>query len=456
MFKKIGDFFAEKVSKILPDTFVFAIILTIATFIFALGYSNLGFKEILGAWGKGFFDRDIIMFAFLLIMGLTFGYCFGISPPFKKLFGILAGLVKKPWQAYLSIVLFSMVLMLLHWGLAPVLALFTVELCKKVKGLDYRLASAATYSGMLVWHGGLSSSSAHMMATESTAQGFIDAGLIQGVIPVTETLHIPLNYALIAACFIILPTIILLLQPKKVDEKWDTALQWEKNEMSSLSPESTSRQVDEQKKSFADWLNNSPIISILFGALCFISGLGILILKEYNLAVLVLISLALALWFHWRPISFVNTVKDSIRGSADIVLQFPLFGAIKGLFITAGLAVAIAEGLTNIADAQTLPFFSFLTSSIVNIFIPSGGGEWIILGAPLLEAAKMVEASAGKVIIAFAYGDALTNLINPFWTLAFLPILGRLMDIRPRDFMGYAVFICIIFFIIESAIILLV
>ncbi len=455
MFKKIGDFFAEKVSKVLPDTFVFAIILTIVTIILAACYTDLGFKGIMGAWGKGFFDKDIIMFAFLLMMGLTFGYCIGVSPPFQKIFSKLAGLVSKPWQTYLIIIIFSMICMLIHWGLAPVLALFTVELCKKVKGVDYRLATTATYTGMLVWHGGLSSSAAHMMAMEGTAQGFIDAGLIETVIPVSETLNIPLNYALIAACFIVLPVIILLLQPKKLDEKWDAAEHWSKKEEGAQDVEATDEPAG-QKKTPAEWLNNSPIVSIVFGILCVLSGFGIMAVKGYNLAVLVLLTLGIALWLHMKPISFINTVKNAIRGSSDILLQFPLFGGIKGLFIATGLALAIAKGLTSVADAQTLPFFAFLTSSIVNFFIPSGGGEWLVLGAPLLEAAKMADASIGKVIIAFAYGDALTNLINPFWTLAFIPILGNLMDIRPKDFMGYAAFICLIFYIIESAIILLV
>ena len=125
-----------------------------------------------------------------------------------------------------------------------------------------------------------------------------------------------------------------------------------------------------------------------------------------------------------------------------------------GIFTATGLGIILAKGLISLASAQTLPFFAFLTSSIVNLFIPSGGGEWLVLGEPLLLAAKMTGASMGKTIIGFAYGDALTNLINPFWTLTFLPIMGLLMDIRPKDFMGYTVLVCIFFFIIESVLIL--
>lgn len=455
MFKKIGDFFAEKVRKVLPDTFVFAIILAIVTIILAAVFTDLSFKEIIGGFGKGFFDTDIIMFAFLLMMGLTFGYAIGVSTPFKKLFSLLAGVVSKPWQTYLTITIVSIITMLIHWGLAPVLALFTVELCKRVRGVDYRLATTATYAGMLTWHGGLSSSAAHFLAMEETAQGFIEAGVIDGIIPVTETLGIPINFILIGTTFILLPVIILLLQPKNVDEKWDAALHWSKQEESAITESPDTPAGQEKKQTIAEWLNNSPIVSIVFGLLCIIIGFGIMKMKGFNLAVLVLFSLGIALWMHLRPISFIDTVKTSIRGSSDILLQFPLFGGINGLFIASGIAVAMAGGLTAIASETTYSWFAFITASIVNIFVPSGGGEWVILGAPLLEGAKMVGASLQEVTIAFGYGDALTNLINPFWTLAFLPILSNIMDIRPRDFMGYAAFICIIFFIVESAIFIL-
>ena len=127
-----------------------------------------------------------------------------------------------------------------------------------------------------------------------------------------------------------------------------------------------------------------------------------------------------------------------------------------GLFINTGLAELFANGLLKLASPETIPWFAFVISSVVNLFIPSGGGEWLVLGPPLLKAANIAGADAGKTIIGFAYGDALTNLINPFWTLTFLPIMSQLMNIRPKDFMGYTVFICLIFFVIESLVILFV
>ncbi len=455
MIKKLGDFFADKFSKIMPDSFIFAILLTIVAIILAVTMAGSTFQDIMKGWVGGFLSSEILMFAMFLIMGLTFGYCIGFSPPFKKIFAFVVGFIHRPWQAYLAITLLSLTLTLINWGLAPVLALLVVEICKKVKGIDYRIVFTATYAGMLPWHGGLSASAPLMMATEETAKAYIEAGVIDKVIPITETLLIPLNYALVAACFIVLPIIILLLAPKNVDERWDAALQWEKKEKqaarTAASPEAAAR-----KQTLADRLNGSPVISIVLALLCLFGFIGVMKAKGFNLPALVFVMLALALLLNWRPINFINSVKDGIKGSADIVIQFPLYGAIMGLVTTTGLAVLMAKGMMSFATAETLPFYSFLTSTVINIFIPSGGGEWLAVGMPLLQAAKMVGADFGKTIIGFSFGDALTNLINPFWTLAYLPIMGRLLDIRPRDIMGYAAFICIIFFVIETTILLLV
>ena len=376
-------------------------------------------------------------------------------PPLsKKLFNGLVKLVNKPWQVYISIAILSMIMMLLNWGLAPVVALYAVEVCKRVKGVDFRLACAALYSGMLVWHGGLSASAPLMMATEDTAKVFIEKGIIKQVIPITESLLIPLNLVLIIVCFITLPIVILLLKPSKVDEEFDGAIQYEKVHGPVVDQAANPAEKPKTSRSPADWLNESPIISIILFLLCIIGSIGIIKARGFNLASLALLMLAIGLLLHYRPINYVNTMKTAIKSTSDIILQFPLFGGIMSIFIATGLAVIFAKGLVGFASAQTLPFFAYLSSAIVNLFIPSGGGEWLVLGTPLLEAARMSGASTGKTVMAFAYGDAITNLINPFWTLIFLPIMGHVMSIRPRDFMGYTMLICIIFFIIESVLIL--
>lgn len=388
-----------------------------------------------------------------MVMLLTFGYAIGISKPCKNFFNYIAKYIDKPWKVYLSILFTALTLMLLNWGLIPMAALFAIEVCKRVKNVDYRLACASLYCGILVWHGGLSASAPLMMATQETAQLFIDQGIISNIIPISETLLIPTNLALIVTCYFSLPLIFFFLTPKKVPEKFDAQKHYQKEEINNHQElDNEFDQVD----SLAHKLNHSPIINIALAILSLI-GFGILISSRgFNLTSLVILMFAAGVLLHWHPMSYVNAMKEAVKGTADIILQYPLFGGIMNIFISTGLAMVFANSLVQFATEFTLPFFAFVIAAIVNLFIPSGGSEWLVLGAPLLEAAKLTGAHSGKTIISFAYGDALTNLINPFWTLVFLPIMRKLMDIQARDFMGYTVLVCVILFLLESLVILLI
>jgi len=58
---------------------------------------------------------------------------------------------------------------------------------------------------------------------------------------------------------------------------------------------------------------------------------------------------------------------------------------------------------------------------LVNIFIPSGGGQWAVQGPVVVQAAMALNVPLSKAIMALAYGDQLTNMMQPFWAL---PLLG--------------------------------
>ncbi len=457
MLERVGVFFADKVKRILPDTFVVALIFTILAIILAFILTGSAPMDVAESWILGVFDAEILSFAVLMIMILTFGYTIGVSPPFVRFFNWLTNYIRQPWQVYFFLTLISIFLMLINWGLAPILAILAVEVCKRVKGVDYRVAIAAFYSGLLVWHGGLSSSSALMMATRDTAQSFIDRGIIADVIPVSETLLTPVNFVLIASVIVLLPLLVFLIKPKQVDEKWDAAAQYEKRygKPGDSTFSGLSRSIDKKSLSPVERLNNSPLLSIFLFLLCLIGFFGVLMEEGLNLGAIAFLMLGFGVLLQWRLTNFMDTMKSAITGAAEIVILFPLFGGVMGIFEHTGLATVFAEGLMSFATEVTIPWFSFIIAAIVNLFIPSGGAEWLVVGPPVLEAASLVGADAGKTIIAFAYGDSLTNLINPFWTLTFLPIASQLMDIKPRDFMGYTALVCLIFFVIISAVLLL-
>lgn len=454
MLEKLGAKFADGVERWLPDSLVFAFILTIVAFLLALGLTPTTAAQAIEGWYKGFWL--MLEFAMQMALILTLGYCIGKSQPVAKLFDKLAGLIKTPTSAYLVMSLVSLVLITINWGLAPVAGLFAYEVSKRVKGIDYRMACAAVYVGLIPWHGGLSASAPLLMNTPDNV--FIQKGLVEGVIPTSLTLGSTVNIVLLLASFILIPIFILLMAPKKPDERFDTTPIAEGAAVAdaAIAGVAPQRRIS---ASPADLMENSwllNLIIVLAGFIVIIPYFAKTGLNGLNLNSINFLFLMLGLALHYTPRNYINAMKEAVSGIGDILLQFPFYAGIMGIFMFCGVSDVIAKWFASFASAVTFPWFAFLTSAIVNLFIPSGGGEWMVLGPSLLKAAQVTGASVGKTIIAFAYGDALTNLINPFWTLAFLPVMGKLMNIRPRDFMGYAVLMCLIFFVIISVILLLV
>ncbi len=457
MLRSIGAFFADRFSRWLPDSLVFAFLLTIIAAILALALTPTKFIDIFSHWYKGFWN--MLEFSMQMALIITLGYCVGISRPVGRGFDALARKINKPIAAYLSISLVSLVLITINWGLIPVAAVFTVEICRRIKGIDFRLACAAIYTAIIPWHGGLSASAPLMMNTPGNQ--FIKMGLVNDVIPTGATLGSTVNIVLLITSFVLIPIIILFLVPRRVEERFDAALQWERNGgvETVATAETQLTKTPVAPVSISDRLNNSRILTLIIVISGFIyilpyfarTGINGLNLNTVNFFFLIL-----GLLLHGTPIKYIDAMKEAVKGIGDLLIQFPFYAGIMGIFMFSGLSAVVAQWFVNISTAYTYPLFTFITAALVNLFIPSGGGEWIVLAPSILPAAQTLGAPLEKVIIAFGYGDAVTNLINPFWTLTFLPVMVKLMNIKARDFMGYTAVVCIIFIFIISAVLLIV
>ncbi len=456
MLEKIGGFFAEKVKRWLPDSLVFAFILTILAAILVFILTPTKPVELVHHWYKGFWI--MLEFAMQMALILTFGYCIGISKPVAWLFDKIAGLISTPVVAYLTISLVSIGLMLINWGLAPVAGLFALEVSRRVRNVDYRIACAAVYSGLLPWHGGFSASAPLLMNTPNNQ--FIKSGVIDHVIPTSATLGSTLNIVLIIATVIVVPLFILLVAPGRAKKEFDTsALADASSACDDTAAQKPEEPLERQERAPADIMETSWILTLIIviaGGTYIIPHFAKTGINGLNLNTVNFFFLMVGLLLHGTPRNYINAMKQAVRGVGDILLQFPFYAGIMGIFMFSGLSAIIAEWFASFATATTFPFFAFLSSAIVNLFVPSGGGEWIVLAPTIIPASHEIGASLEKVIICFGYGDALTNLINPFWTLTFIPIMSKLMDIRPRDFMGYTVLLCILFFIVITLAIFLV
>ena len=426
--KGITRFSNSLMEKYLPDPFLFVIILTVVIFVLGLGLTDSSPLQMVAFWGEGFWA--LLAFSMQMVLVLVTGFVLASSPIFKKGLGKLASLAKSPGSAIILVTLVSLAASWINWGFGLVIgALFAKELAKRVENVDYRLLIASAYSGFIIWHAGFSGSIPLSIAT--AGHPFADK---IGVIPTSETIFASYNLVIVVALIVIVPSLNRLMMPKKegtvtVDprllvEPIDEVLP----EKSDMTP--------------AERLENSWILSMIIGAL------GIAFIVYYfvqngfalTLDLVNFMFLFLGIIFHGTPRKYLIAVQEAVKGAGAIIVQFPFYAGIMGMMTASGLAGVMSEAFVNISSAETLPLFAFLSAGLVNFFVPSGGGQWAVQAPIMLEAAEMLGSDPAKVAMAVAWGDAWTNMIQPFWALPALAIAG----LKAKDIMGFCVIVLIV------------
>lgn len=432
--KMLVSFFNRIMQRYLPDPFLFVIILTFVVFGLGLIFTESGPYQMVQHWGSGFWG--LLTFSMQMVLVLVTGHVLASSNIFKKGLGALASLAKSPGQAIIIVTIVSMAASLINWGFGLVIgALFAKELAKKVKNVDYRLLIASAYAGFIVWHGGISGSIPLTIATE----GHFSQELI-GIIPTDQTIFAAFNLLIILILLLVLPIVNRLMMPSKEETiTVDPVL---------LENDVQAAAIEQGAMTPAEKLENSRIISLLIGIF------GLVFLFYYfatngfklNLDIVNFLFLFLGILFHGTPKHFLEAVVNAVKGASGIIVQFPFYAGIMGMMTASGLAAVMSEGFVSISNEFTFPFFTFLSAGLVNFFVPSGGGQWAVQAPVMLEAAQTLGVSIPKTAMAVAWGDAWTNLIQPFWALPALAIAG----LKAKDIMGYCVLTLIVSGIVIS------
>ncbi|MDO6657936.1 short-chain fatty acid transporter [Anaerobacillus sp. 1_MG-2023] len=412
----------------LPDPFLFVIILTFVVFAFGLVFTGSSPVQMVQYFGEGFWS--LLAFSMQMVLVLVTGYVLASSPLFKKGLRFLAARAKTPGQAIVYVTLVSLLASWINWGFGLVIgALYAKELAKKVEKVDYRLLIASAYSGFLVWHGGLAGSIPLTIATPD----HFTADLI-GTISTKETIFSLFNIVIVASLFILLPLINYFMSPTEEER-----VQIDRNLLEEGNLHAATLEGDLTP---AERLENSRVISMIISFV----GLAYLVYYfvnagfELNLNIVNFGFLFLGILFHGTPRQFLESVGNAVKGASGIIIQFPFYAGIMGMMVASGLAAQLSEGFVSISNEFTFPFFAFLSAGIVNFFVPSGGGQWAVQAPIMLDAAKTLEVSVPKTAMAVAWGDAWTNMIQPFWALPALAIAG----LKAKDIMGYCFIVLIV------------
>lgn len=421
-----AQFFTNLMEKYLPDPLVIAIMLTGLTMLLAIAFQGSTPFDVVDYWGDGFWE--LLEFTMQMTMVLLAGYILARTPLVDRFLDIVTSQISSPKTAIIVATLVGSVGSWLNWGFGLVMGgIVAQKLAMNVKGLHYPLAIAAGYSGFAVYGIGLSGSVPLLMATPGN---FVEDQI--GLIPLSETIFSPYLLLTNLAVLIVLPLFNASLHPKNSAE------------IKELDP-TTVPQFDakpvEQRTTIATKLNDSRIISIgtgliamLFVVRYFVNG-GTLTLDTVNF-----IFLFLGILLFIRPSAFLNAVSEGVKVVSGILIQYPFYAGIMGILSASGLAVALADWFGSVSSGETLPFWSFISGGILNLLMPSGGGQFAVQGPVMLEAAQALGADNAATAVAVQIGDQWTNMVQPFWILPVLAISG----LKLRDVMGYMVLILLV------------
>jgi len=441
MLKQLGKSLANWSHRYIPDPFLFAIILTFITYLLGVFVAHNGPFEMVRHWYSGFWE--LLTFAMQMVLILVTGHALASTPAMRKILKRIADLPKNPAQAVYLTGLVACILGWLHWGFGliggGVLALYMAK-SAQARGikLHYPLCVAAAYMAMLIWHNGFSASAPLLCATDGH---FMQEQI--GLVHVSATIFSTFNIAIALGLLAVCPVVMMLMTPTKDSD----IIVADPQLLDKALPKEEKHQPT-GKMTFNKRLETSRTITIL----CCLPGFAYIIwyfatngfALNLNIVNFLFLIVGMALWE--TPIRYVHAVAEATKGVSGVILQFPFYAGIMGMMKFSGLVGIIAGWFVAISTEFTYPLWALISAGVVNLFIPSGGGQTAIQGPILVQAAADLGVSIPKTLVALACGDELTNMIQPFWAIALLGIA----KLEPKDIMGYCIVVMLFAFIIMA------
>ena len=438
--------------KLLPSPFTIAVLLTLVSFLLALSYTGSGklstveySLQLLGYWEKGLWNSSLLVFAFQMMLMLVLGHTLALSRPIDKLINYFTAYCTNTARAAFLVCLLTLLVSFFNWGLGLIFgAIFARKVAESAKtnnwSIHYPIIGASAYSGLMVWHGGISGS-APIKAAEN---GHL-ASIMEGVYPVDKLSLLPeyigFSETVFSTMNICVSILILLFLPSFM------YIVGKKSKPQTLVIEITKTEVNSVKSEGAESLDESTILARLFGGIILLYAFyKAFILPEtvslnfINPNYINLCLLGLGISMHQNFKQYLKALDGAIGGASGILIQFPLYFGIMGIMKHTGMITQLSEFFVSISTETTFPIFTFLSAGLVNIFIPSGGGQWAIQGPIIIEASQQLGLSLSKNIMALAYGDQLTNMLQPFWALPLLGITG----LKAKEILPYTLLLMII------------
>ena len=451
MIRRLGHRFASFARATTPDPFVLAIALTILVFVLAAAIQGTGPIAILEAWqgDSGFWS--LLAFSMQMVLILVTGHALASSPPIRRALEWIAQLPTTGARATWLVSSVAIATALLNWGLGLIVgAILAREVGKSCarRGVTvhYPLLAAAGYTGLMCWHGGISGTAPLMMTTEANVEKFLGEALAErvGVLPFTETVLGVENLIVTGGLLVIVPLLCALMAPRAgaagaAAEPIDAHVTEEPAATAEPAPQTLPERIE---RSY--WLTAVVAIPLLGATILWWARTGI---TQLDPNALNLMFLTAGLILHGTVHRYLAAVSEAVSGASGIVLQFPFYAGIMGVMRATGLGATFATALTDVASPATYGVITLISAGVINLFVPSGGGQWAVQGPIAVEASSALGVPFERAVMSVAYGDQLTNMLQPFWALPLLAITG----VKARDIIGYTAIVMIAGFLWMSA-----
>lgn len=461
MLTKLGQKFTDAFTKYMPSAYVFALLLTLTTGILGFIFSGATSLEdrfviILEGWYNGIWS--LLSFGMQIVLIIITAYSIAQSSPIKKGIDQLAKFIKTPTQVYLTIVALGALFSLVSFGMVVITAILGRELALRIKGIHYPFLIACVYLSLNGWVAGLSSSIALLLNTENNF--LIETHILNDTISTSYTLGSSLNFMMIVIFVIVSPLIMWLLIPKSSNGKElrDLKTGTETHE-GSVKDEALSYKLP--YKALSDKLNNAGWLQLS------VAILGSMYITyhfatkgfDLNFNIMIFIFLVIGMFLHVTPMRYSIAMKRSSSNISGILFQYPFYAGIMGIMLASGLGERISDVLVSVATPNSYAFISYLSGGIINFAIPSAGGEFAVIGPSIISMVQelganlsptQINAMTARASMSIAYGESLSNLLQPFYLLLVFPVMGAGIKIQARDIIGFLFIPFLILFVIQS------
>ena len=428
--------------KYLPSPFTIAILLTLVTILLAVLFtrpSETGFfsytVDVLKFWENGIWSTKLLEFAYQMMLILVLGHVLVLSKPISKAILKVTEFCKDTATSAAIVASTTMLVAFFNWGLGLI---FGALLARKVaehaqkRGikLNYPIIGAAGYMGLMVWHGGVSGSA----PIKINEEGHI-AGIMKDVSSPELLSQIPSNIDFSQTIFSLSNILIFLSVVIVISGLFF----WlgKKAKPTEINLPEYVMNADEKVTTKAEKLDSSKILAISFGIIIIVtfSYRYFADIKELKITpnLINFFMLGLGIILHGSFKKFTNAIGESISDISGILIQFPLYFGIMGIMSSSGMVTQISDFFVSVSNATTLPIFTFFSAGLVNVFVPSGGGQWVVQGPIVVESALKLGVPLNKAIMALSYGDQITNMLQPFWAL---PLLG-ITKLKAKEILPY-------------------